>query len=204
MKLIKIWELKSYQIFKYIISNLRIFISSFTLFTTLKYEFVKAQLGGWLAYFGASIEVLLIMTIFFIFYPKYAIGDTNKIEKMCYSKRNNLFWIIVGGLLGYIYVVVRRSNPAKYLAILIDKLDKNIIPSSELIQDSGFSSKHPHWNKYLELKSNKAKADKNLAEKEKEKLRKPRKKSRRKEKERKKRIGYWYLRKNMVKMQLKH
>ena len=159
---------KLVEIFKYtllIISGLLSHV--FTLYTTFNLEFVKAQLGGWLAYFGASIEALLIMTIFFIFYPKYAIGDTKKIEKKGYSKQNNLFWIIVGGLLGYIYVVVRRSNPAKYLAILIDKLDKNIIPSSELIQDSGFSSKHPLWKKYLELKSNKAQAAKRLAEKRK-------------------------------------
>ena len=78
----------------------------------------------------------------------------------------------------------KENNPAKHLAILIDKLDKNIIPSSELIKDSGFSSKHPHWNKYLELKSNKANADRKLAEKEKEKLKKPRTEKQKKRKKR--------------------
>ena len=76
----------------------------------------------------------------------------------------------------------RRSNPAKHLAILIDKLDKNIIPSSELIKDSGFSSKHPHWNKYLELKSNKANADRKLAEKRKREAEEAKKKAEEKKK----------------------
>ena len=157
---------KFVEIFKYTLLVILGFLSHvFTLFATLKYEFVKAELGGFVAYFGVTIEALLITTIFFIFYPKYAIGDTKKIEKKGYSKWNNINWIAVGGLLGYIYVMQRRSNSEKYLAILIDKLNKNIIPSSELIKDSGFSSKHPLWNKYLELKSNNAKADKNLAEK---------------------------------------
>ena len=161
---------KFVEIFKYTLLVILGFLSHvFTLFATLKYEFVKAELGGFVAYFGVTIEALLITTIFFIFYPKYAIGDTKKIEKKGYSKWNNINWIAVGGLLGYIYVMQRRSNSEKYLAILIDKLNKNIIPSSELIKDSGFGSKHPLWNKYLELKSNKANADKKLAEKRKRK-----------------------------------
>ena len=159
---------KLIEIFKYTLLIISGLLShGFTLFTTFNFEFVKAEAGGWVAYFGAGIEALLIMTIFFIFFPKYAIGDTKKIEKKGYSKRNNLFWIVVVGLPGYIYVIQRRGNTAKYLPILIDKLNKNIIPSSELIQDSGFTSKHPLWKKYLKLKSNKAQAAKRLAEKRK-------------------------------------
>ena len=106
---------KFVEIFKYIISNLRIFISCIRPFTTLKFEFVKAELGGFVAYFGVTIEALLITTIFFIFYPKYAIGDTKNIEKKGYSKWNNINWIAVGGLLRlYIYAarkeVIRQNT----------------------------------------------------------------------------------------------
>ena len=82
---------KLVEIFKYtllIISGLLSHV--FTLYTTFNFEFVKAELGGWVAYFGVMIEVLLITTIFFIFYPKYAIGDTKEIEKKGYSKWNNV------------------------------------------------------------------------------------------------------------------
>lgn len=159
---------KLIEIFKYTLLIISGLLShGFTLYTTFNFQFVKAEAGGWVAYFGVGIEALLIMTIFFIFFPKYAIGDTKKIEKKGYSKRNNLFWIVVVGFPGYIYVIQRRGNTAKYLPILIDKLNKNIIPSTELIQDSGFTSKHPLWKKYLKLKSNKAQASKRLAEKRK-------------------------------------
>ena len=123
------------------------------------------------AFVAFVIIGFMVLCIVGILNPNLRFGDykklLKKVDEKGYSKLNNILWVTFASLGGTYHITTRKINPTKCLNILINKLDKNIIPSSELIQDSGFSSKHPLWNKYLELKSNKAQAAKRLAEKRK-------------------------------------
>ena len=152
-----------------------------------------------LPFFAFVIIGVMVLYIVGILNPNLRFRDykelLKKVDEKGYSKLNNILWVIFASLGGIYHITTRKISPTKCLNILINKLDKNIIPSSELIKDSGFSSKHPLWKKYLELKSNKAQAAKTLAEKRKKeaeeaKKRKAEEKKKREEKKKNRLLAF--------------